>query len=381
MNWHDIDVTDVPTPCYICDETALQHNLEILDEVQKSAHCKIILALKAFAMFSVFPLLRRYLQGAAASSLNEARLAAEEFGGEVHVCAPAYKDSEFDQLLSYATHITFNSFSQWQRFGPRVKSLAPTVKCAIRINPQHSEVPVPMYDPCSRYSRLGVTAGEFHSEDLAGISGLHFHTLSELGTDALDRTLKSVESQFDEELHQMDWMNFGGGQHITQHAYDRAHLCNLVRRFQKQYGLTIYLEPGEAVVLNAGVLIASVLDIVHNEMEIAILDASAAAHMPDVLEMPYRPEIMAAGDPGLHEHTYRLAGPTCLAGDIIGDYSFPTPLRVGSKVILLDMAHYTMVKNNSFNGVRLPSLALRDSSGEIRVLRRFEYEDYRKRLC
>ncbi|MFC1644256.1 carboxynorspermidine decarboxylase [Candidatus Omnitrophota bacterium] len=369
------------TPCYVVDEGLLTRNLEILSEVQRRTGCKIILALKGFAMFGTFPLLKRYLSGIAASSLDEARLGFEEFGGDVHVCAPAYKDDEFEELIRYASHISFNSFSQWQRFKPVVSRLGREVRCGLRINPEHSEVKVALYDPCAPGSRLGIKMDQFEGQDLDGITGLHFHTLCELNSDSLERTLEVVEQKFGSFLRQMEWVNFGGGHHITRPDYDVDRLCRLVNAFRERYDVKVYLEPGEAIALNTGVLVASVLDIVHNGMDIAVLDTSAAAHMPDVLEMPYRPEITGAGQPGEYAHTYRLGGLTCLAGDVIGEYSFTEPLEVGSRLTFMDMAHYTMVKNNTFNGVRLPSIALYDpASSKIRVVRQFQYEDYRNRL-
>ncbi|MDP3284502.1 MAG: carboxynorspermidine decarboxylase [Desulfobacterales bacterium] len=371
---------EIQTPCYIIEEDALLRNLKILDTVQKRAGCKIIMALKGFAMFSVFPVIRQYLCGIAASSLDEARLGFEEFGGEVHVCAPAYAETEFDELLGYADHMVFNSFSQWRRFKARVAGSNRKVSCGIRVNPEHSEVKAPIYDPCAPFSRLGTTRGNFEENELDGITGLHFHNLCELNSDSLERTLKAVEDKFGSIFHRLKWINFGGGHHITRKDYDTDLLCSLIKDFKKRRHLEVYLEPGEAIALNAGVLEASVLDIIHNKMDIAILDASAAAHMPDVLEMPYRPVITGAGLPGEYKHTYRLGGMTCLAGDIIGDYSFPEPLEPGSRLVFEDMAHYTMVKNNTFNGIRLPSIAIRESSGNIRIIRRFDYEDYKHRL-
>lgn len=371
---------DIPTPCYVVDEAALEKNLRVLDSVQRRTGCKIIMALKGFAMFSVFPLIREYLHGVTASSLDEAQLGFREFGGEVHVFAPAYRESEFDELLGYTHHLVFNSFSQWNRYKGWVARSGRNIACGMRVNPEHSEVSVPLYDPCGPFSRLGVTRANFEADNLQGLSGLHFHTLCELNADSLARTLPVFEEKFGEFLQGMQWVNFGGGHHITRQDYDVDLLCRLIDDFKRRYPVEVYLEPGEAIALNTGVLVASVLDIVHNGMDIAILDTSAAAHMPDVLEMPYRPEIDGAGKPGDYPYTYRLGGMTCLAGDIIGDYSFSEPLSVGSRIVLLDMAHYTMVKNNTFNGVRLPSIAIRDRSGAVRVIRQFGYEDYRNRL-
>ncbi|MBU1712225.1 MAG: carboxynorspermidine decarboxylase [Proteobacteria bacterium] len=375
-----IEINRIPTPCYVLDEEALLQNLAILDSVKKNTGCKIIMALKGFAMFSVFPIIRQYLDGVAASSLDEARLGFEKFGGEVHVCAPAYIESEFEELIDYSDHIIFNSFSQWKLYKPIIRRNNKMVACGIRINPEHSEVKVPIYDPCSPFSRLGVSKEYFKEEETDGITGLHFHNLCELNSDSLARTLKAVENKFGSFFHRIKWINFGGGHHITRKDYDQDLLCSLITDFKKRYSLEVYLEPGEAIALNAGVLETSVLDIIHNKMNIAILDTSAAAHMPDVLEMPYRPVITGAGLPGKYPNTYRLGGMTCLAGDIIGDYSFPEPLKRGSRLVFEDMAHYTMVKNNTFNGVRLPSIAIRKSSDEVVIVRKFGYEDYKNRL-
>jgi carboxynorspermidine decarboxylase len=376
----DIDLNKIQTPCYVVDETALERNLRVLDSIQRRTECKIIMALKGFAMFSVFPLIRQFLGGVAASSLNEARLGYEEFGHEVHVYSPAYRDAEFPELLRYAHHVVFNSFSQWNYFRPMIAALAPKVNCGIRVNPQHSEVRFAVYDPCSPFSRLGVTRKQFRPDLLDGITGLHFHTLCELNADSLARTLRVFEDRFGEFLGKMQWVNFGGGHLITRAGYDVELLCRTIGDFKTRHPLEVYLEPGEAIALNTGVLVASVLDITHNDMDIAILDTSAAAHMPDVLEMPYRPKILGAGQPGEYPHPYRLGGLTCLAGDVIGDYSFPKPLTVGSKLVFMDMAHYTMVKNNTFNGLRLPSIAIQDRNKQIRLIRRFGYEDFRNRL-
>jgi carboxynorspermidine decarboxylase len=374
------ELKQVPTPCYIVDEELIEANLHVLDSVQKRTGCKILLALKGFAMFSLFPLIGRYLHGIAASSLDEARLGFEEFGKEVHVFSPAYKAGEFSRMLSYADHVIFNSFSQWEFFRSRIPAGSDNKKFGIRVNPEHSEVKTALYDPCAPLSRLGVTAANFRPEELAGISGLHFHSLCELNSDSLARTLKVFEDKFGKFLEKMEWVNFGGGHHITRIDYDTDLLCSLITSFSDRYGVQVYLEPGEAIALHTGFLTASVLDIVDNDISIAILDTSAAAHMPDVLEMPYRPEIAGAGKPGEFPFLYRLGGLTCLAGDVIGDYSFPEPLKIGSRLVFTDMAHYSMVKNNTFNGVRLPSIAIRKRGGGIRLVREFGYEDYKARL-
>jgi carboxynorspermidine decarboxylase len=362
------------------DETALIRNLEILESVQQRSGCKILLALKGFAMFSLFPAIREYLHGVSASSVDEARLGREEFGREVHFCAPAFPDADFEDILSCCNHLVFNSFSFWNRYGSRTKNAGKSIRCGIRVNPEHSEVRVPIYDPCGPFSRLGVTRNNFEPDQLDGISGLHFHTLCELNADSLARTLPVFEAKFGPFLSSMEWVNFGGGHHITRSDYDVNLLCDLIDGFKTRFPLEVFLEPGEAIALNTGVLVASVLDVFHNGMDIAILDTSASAHMPDVLEMPYRPVIEGAGMPGDYPHTCRLAGLTCLAGDVIGDYSFPTPLNVGDRLVFQDMAHYTMVKNNTFNGVRLPSIGILRRDGDFRWVRQFGYADYRNRL-
>lgn len=380
----DMDIKALPTPCYIVDERLLKKNLEILQSVRNRTGCSILLAQKAFSMFSVYPFIAKYLEGVTSSSLFEAKLGYEEMGKEVHIYAPAYIEEEFDEILKYCDHIVFNSFGQWERYKNRVReynSTAPhRVGCGIRINPEYSEVEVPIYNPCYANSRLGVTLANFRPDELDGIEGLHFHTLCEQGSDTLERTAKVVDERFGKYIKGMKWLNMGGGHHITKPGYDIEALVRTILYFKDKYGVQVYLEPGEAVALNTGYLVAGVLDIIDNDMKICILDASAACHMPDVLEMPYRPEIIGAGKPGEYEYTYRLGGNTCLSGDIIGDYSFKKPLHPGDKLVFCDMAHYTMVKNNTFNGVNLPSIALCSEEGGIRIIRRFGYEDFRNRL-
>jgi len=374
----------VPSPSYVVDLGALENNLRVLQDVAQRADCKILLALKGFALFHVFPLCRRYLAGTTASSLHEARLGREEFGGETHIFAPAFRDDEINGILTHVNHICFNSFNQWRRHRARVQSCGRTIACGLRINPEHSEVKTALYDPCAPGSRMGITLAEFegHEADLEGISGLHFHTLCELNSDALERTLAEVEKRFGRWFKRLRWINFGGGHHITRADYDRDRLVRLIRDFRARHGLEVYLEPGEAVALNAGYLVATVLDLIRNgSVQIAILDTSAAAHMPDVLEMPYRPNIMGAGTAGQYPHTYRLGAPTCLSGDVIGDYSFSTPLEIGQRLVFTDMAHYTMVKNNTFNGIRLPAIVTYDpASNRVHIVREFGYEDFRNRL-
>lgn len=368
----------LPSPCYIVDEDALERNLEILAGVRERAGCKILLAQKAFSMITVYPLIGRYLDGTTASGLFEARLGYEEMPGkEVHVFRPAYTESELDALVKISGHIIFNSLGQWEKY--RDKALAAGVSCGIRVNPLYAEVEHEIYNPCAAGSRLGVTPEQLR-ELPEGIEGLHFHTLCEQGADTLERTLDHVERHFGKYLSRVKWLNMGGGHHITRPGYDIPLLERLVRRTRDRYGVQVYLEPGEAVALNAGYLTARVLDIVENGMEIAILDASAACHMPDVLEMPYRPAIIGAGEPGEKKYTYRLGGPTCLAGDVIGEYSFDSPLEPGTMLVFCDMAIYSFCKNNTFNGVPLPGLALYSRARGARMVKTFGYEDFKCRL-
>jgi carboxynorspermidine decarboxylase len=366
------------TPCYVVDEERLLGNLSILREVAKQAGCKILLAQKAFSMFSVYPTIRQYLGGTTGSGLFEAKLGFEEMGGETHVFSPAYIEKDFDEIIRICGYVSFNSFAQWEKYKDR--SLKAGVSCGIRINPEHSTQDHGMYDPCAKGSRLGVTIANFREDLLDGIQGLHFHTLCEQNSDALAETLAAVEEQFGQYLPRMKWVNFGGGHHITRGDYDRKTLVECIRHFKEKYQVEVYLEPGEAIAYHAGYLLTSVLDIVHNDINIALLDASAACHMPDVLEMPYRPPLHGSGQPGEKAHTYRLAGSTCLAGDVIGDYSFDHALKEGDKLVFEDMAIYTMVKNNTFNGTCLPTIALQRTNGTVEVIRDFGYEDFRGRL-
>ena len=368
----------LPTPCYLVDEGLIRRNLEILAGVKERTGCKILLAQKAFSMYALYPLIGKYLDGATASGLFEARLGREEMGKENHIFSPAYREDEFDEITGLCDHIIFNSFAQLEKFGSQ--ALAAGREIGLRINPECSTQDHAIYDPCSPGSRLGVTAENFRPELLQGVSGLHFHTLCEQDADALAQTLEAVEARFGEYLPQMKWLNFGGGHHITRADYDIDLLCSLISRIQEKYSVQVYLEPGEAVALNAGFLITTVLDTVHNGMDIAILDSSAACHMPDVLEMPYRPPLLDSGKAGERPYTYRLTGPTCLAGDVIGDYSFDAPLAPGDRLIFGDMAIYTMVKNNTFNGMNLPAIVLRHEDGSDQILRTFGYENFKCRL-
>ncbi len=379
-----IDVSALETPCFVTDLGALEANLQILADVQTRAGCTILLALKGFAQWSTFPLVRKYLAGATSSSVAEARLAREELGGEVHAYAPAYSDGEMAELLTLADHIVLNSPNQWRRHRAAIehaRKQGKQISAGLRVNHEHQEVEGALYDPAGPCSRLGTTRANVTKEDLDGIDGLHFHTLCQVNSDALERALAAFEAKFGDFIPQMKWVNFGGGHHITRPDYDRDRLVRVIQAFRAKWNKPVYLEPGEAIALGTGVLVAQVMDTFHNGIDIAILDASATAHMPDVLEMPYRPVIIDAADPGAKPYTYRLGGMTCLAGDVIGDYSFDRPLEVGDKLVFLDMAHYTMVKTTTFNGVRLPSIATHDpSTRKITVHRRFGYHDYRDRL-
>ncbi|MCC3381548.1 carboxynorspermidine decarboxylase [Paenibacillus farraposensis] len=377
----NIDITGLPSPCYLVDERLLVKNLEILNSVQERTGCNILLALKGFSMFSTFPLVGKYLKGVTSSSLFEARLGREKMNKEVHVYAPAYVDSEFDELLEYVDHIVFNSFDQLRRFKGRVQGVtSKKIDIGIRVNPEYSEIETSLYDPCFNNSRMGVTLANFKPEELDGVDGIHFHTMCEQNSDTLERTIKVVDEKFGPYIKQMKWLNFGGGHHITREDYDLDTLVRCIQYFQDKYGVQVYLEPGEAIALNTGYLVATVLDTMKNGMDIAILDTSAECHMPDVLAMPYRPNIIDAGKPGEYAHTYRLGGLTCLAGDIIGDYSFKEPLKPGDKLVFCDMAHYTMVKNHMFNGVNLPAIASYNDEEGIKVIRQFSYEDFSSRL-
>ena len=367
------------TPCYVIDEAKLTENLEILHGVEERTGCRILLAQKAFSCYHLYPLIGEYISGTACSGLYEAKLGYECMGKENHVFSAAYREDEIDEIISCCGHIIFNSFSQLDKYRERV--LKAGKKIGLRINPELStQEGHEIYDPCSPKSRLGITLKNFRPEDLQGVSGLHFHTLCEQNSDALEATLDAVEEKFGNILRNMEWINFGGGHHITRSDYDIPRLERCIRRIQEKYGLTVYLEPGEAVALNAGYLVSTVLDITENDMPIAILDTSAACHMPDVLEMPYRPPLIGAGEAGEKPYTCRLGSQTCLAGDAIGEYSFDEPLKIGDKLIFGDMAIYSMVKNNTFNGMPLPSILLLKKSGEVQVLKSFGYEDFKMRL-
>lgn len=380
----------VPSPCFVIDKAAVEDNLKILNRVQRESGAKVLAALKAFSCWRLAPLFRKYLSGSCASGLHEARLGREEFGGEVHCYSAAYKEADLIEILQVADHVLFNSFSQWSRF----KSLAlaaqqarPELQFGIRINPEHSEGEVELYDPCAPCSRMGVPIAQFEqavANDpslLDGISGLHFHTLCQQDLPPLVRTLTAVEEKFGKYFSRIQWINFGGGHHISREDYQVDDLIAVIKSFMARHKLQVYLEPGEAVAIRSGVLVAEVLDITWNTMAQAILDTSATCHMPDVLEMPYRADVIGAGMPNEFAHNYRLGGMTCLAGDVIGDYSFAQPLQVGQRLMFDDMAHYTMVKTTTFNGINLPAIALWDSrTNELNMVREFDYVDFKHRL-
>lgn len=372
-------VPGLPTPYFVVDESLLIKNLEILKSVCDRAGCKILLAQKAFSMYRTYPLISRYLYGTTASGLHEARLGKEEFPGETHVFSPAYREDEFEELLTYADHFVFNSPRQVEKFGIRAKKAGKQI--GLRINPQCStQEGHEIYDPCADGSRLGTTLANFDPKQVEILDGLHFHTLCEQNSDDLETTVIEFEKKFGKYLHSMKWLNLGGGHHITRKDYDIEKLINIVKGLRKKYNVEFYLEPGEAVVLNAGFLVTSVMETFNNVIDVAIVDTSAACHMPDVIEMPYRPPLYNSGESGEKKYTYRLGGPTCLAGDVIGDYSFDEPLKEGDKLIFEDMALYTMVKTNTFNGMKLPSIVYRKKDGRFELVRSFGYEDFKSRL-
>lgn len=370
---------NIKTPCYIIDEGKLINNLEILKGVQNRTDCKILLAQKAFSCYHLYPLISEYLSGTACSGLFEAKLGFEEMHKENHVFSAGYRESEIDEIISYCDDIIFNSFGQLDKY--RNKVLGAGKKIGLRINPEYStQEGHEIYDPCSPKSRLGITNRNFDRSNLQGVTGLHFHTLCEQNSDDLEKTLDVVEKNFGDVLKNMQWINFGGGHHITREDYDIPRLERCIRRMQEKYNLQIYLEPGEAVALNAGYLVTEVIDIISNDMPIAILDCSAACHMPDVLEMPYRPPLRDSGLLNEKEYSYRLGSQTCLSGDAIGEYSFDKPLEIGDKLVFEDMAIYSMVKNNTFNGMPLPDILLYKKNGSFEVLKQFGYSDFKSRL-
>lgn len=383
-SFQKFDPTRVPSPCFVVDEAAVRRNLDILNRVQRESGAKVLLALKAFSMFSLAPVIREYLSGTCASGLHEAKLGREEYGGEVHTFSAAFTKEDLPEILQLSDHVVFNSFNQWQHFQPLIEAARaqrPALQFGLRVNPLHSEGTTPIYDPCSPGSRLGIPRAAFEGQSLEGLSGLHFHTLCEQGFEPLSRTLDAVERQFGEYFPQLEWINFGGGHHITAEGYDVDGLIARIRAFQDQHQLQVYLEPGEAIAIQTGVLVSTVLDVLDYQQSLAILDTSATCHMPDTLEMPYRAGIFGSGEAGEKRYTYRLGGQTCLAGDVMGDYSFDTPLQVGQRLMFDDMSHYTMVKTSTFNGIGLPSIALWNSdTDELKVIKQFGYQDFKYRL-
>lgn len=377
MDWPILP--EVRTPYFVIDEGKLKENLRIIQRIMDESGAHVLLAQKAFSTYQLYPLLGKTLSGTTASGLFEARLGATHMPeGETHVFSPAYEQADFEELLTYVDHLSFNSFRQWKAFAPRAQDQGKS--CGLRVNPNHSTQEDAIYDPCSPGSRLGILREAFDGEDISRVQGLHFHTLCEQGLPPLLETLEAFEAQFGDMLYAMDWLNLGGGHHITKEGYDVEGLITTIKRLRQTYGVEVYLEPGEGVVLNAGYLVTSVIDIVHNELDLAILDTSAACHMPDVIEMPYRPPLKYSGQVGDYSHQYRLGGPTCLAGDIIGDYSFKDALEIGDKLIFEDMALYTMVKTNTFNGMPLPSIWSGESQANAKCLRSFSYDDFESRL-
>ncbi|HEM3475266.1 TPA: carboxynorspermidine decarboxylase [Streptococcus suis] len=372
-------IDQVPTPAYVIDEAKLVNNLEILKSVQDRTGCKVLLAQKAFSMYATYPLISQYLAGTTASGLYEAKLGREEFGGEVHVFAPAFKDADLEEILEIADHIVFNSERQLRKHVDKCRAAG--VSVGLRINPECStQGDHALYDPCATGSRFGVRIDQFSEDLLDLVDGLHFHTLCEQNSDDLKMTLDAVEAKFGPYLHRIKWLNMGGGHHVTRADYNLDLLISSIQHMQETYGLEVYIEPGEAIALNAGYLVTEVLDIVENGIETLVLDASATCHMPDVLEMPYRPPLRHGFEAGEKAFTYRLSSNTCLTGDIIGDYSFEKPVEIGDKLYFEDMAIYSFVKNNTFNGIGLPSLVLMDKTGDCRIIKEFGYEDFKGRL-
>lgn len=382
-----IDFSQIPSPCFILEERLLRNNLTLIKEVMEQAECQIILALKGFSMYSAFPIVREYLPGATASSLNEIKLINDYLGYKAHTYIPAYLGHEFEEVLQRSSHLTFNTLSQWKRYKEQVaqyNSLNPTatISCGIRINPQYSEVETAMYNPCVPGSRLGITRDQLGDKLPDGIEGLHFHTLCENDSDVLERTLEAVENRFGNLLHQAKWLNMGGGHLMTREGYDIQKLIKLIKQIKQKYNIEVILEPGSAIAWRTGYLVSTVLDMMNSQgIEVAILDVSFAAHMPDTLEMPYKPRILGAHqEPVEGKPTYRFGGMTCLAGDFMGDYSFDEPLKIGQQIVFDDMIHYTMVKTNTFNGVGLPCIGIWQTNDTFKLIKQYGYESFKDRL-
>lgn len=374
--FRNFDLARVPSPCFVVDEAAVERNLAILRDIADRSGAHVLSALKAFSMFALAPLQRQYLSGTCASGIHEARLGREEYGGEVATFCAAYKDSDIDEILSLSDHVIFNSPAQKDRFLARAQAAG--VQIGLRINPEHSEGEFPKYDPCAPGSRLGTPVSQLNAHALTGVNGLHMHTLCEQGFAPLQRTWDAVAPKLAPYLPGLKWLNFGGGHHITRADYDREALVDFIKSLRAAHNLDIYLEPGEAVALDVGILVGEILDLPHNGRNLAITDISATCHMPDVIEAPYRPALLDEAGLG---HTYRLGGPSCLAGDVIGDYTWDKPLTIGQRFAFLDQAHYSMVKTNTFNGVPLPAIALWNSQTDaLKIIRQFGYDDFKTRL-
>lgn len=374
------DHQKLPSPCWLLEESRLIDNLDILKNLKEKSGAKVLLALKGYALWQSFDTIRPYLDGCCASGLHEAKLAAEMFQKEVHTYAPAFKEEELGEIASLSHHLVFNSPAQFKCFASNTKGNNPLLSLGLRVNPEYSVSPKEIYNPCGIHSRLGTTIKNFDESIVPELDGLHFHALCEQDADALESVLLNFEEKFGKYIAQMKWINFGGGHHITRKGYDVEKLISLIKTFKEKYDVDVYLEPGEAVGWETGTLIATVLDIVHNGLDIAILDTSAEAHMPDTIIMPYRAEVRGAGPAHTKAYTYRLAGNTCLAGDIMGEYSFDEALKIGDKIIFEDQMHYTMVKATTFNGIKLPSIAIQRVDGSIEVVKEFGYEDFKERL-
>ena len=370
----------LPSPCWILEEKKLIKNLKIIEYIKEQSGAKVLLALKGYALWKSFPIVRPYLDGCCASGLHEAQLAHDTFKKEVHTYSPAFKEDEIEEIAKISHHLVFNSPMQFKSFSTKAKQANSKISLGMSINPEYSEAPKEIYNPCGLNSRLGTTLINFDEDLINECEGLHFHALCEQSADALENVLKHFDIKFGKYISKMKWINFGGGHHITREGYDIEKLISLIKTFKSKYNVEVYLEPGEAIGWETGTLLTTILDILHNGINIAILDSSAEAHMPDTIIMPYRSEILGAGKANEKKYTYRLAGNSCLAGDIMGDYSFDTPLSVGDKVIFLDQMHYTMVKATTFNGIKLPSIAIQRPNGDIEVIREFDYKDFKNRL-
>ncbi len=377
-----IDFNSIPSPCYVMEEALLRKNLALIKSVKDRADVNIILAFKAFALWKSFPIVREYIPYSTASSIYEAQLAYEEMGSKAHTYSPAYTEENFPVIMKYSSHITFNSLAQFERFYPMVQAAGNPVSCGLRINPEFSDVETDLYNPCAPGSRMGIVADLLGETLPKGVEGLHFHTLCESSSFDLEKTLEAVEMRFGHLLKQVKWLNMGGGHLMTRADYDVEHLIGLLQRFKSKYpNLEIIMEPGSAFAWQTGFLLTTVVDIVENKgIKTAIIDASFACHMPDCLEMPYKPRVRFATDAVEGKPTYRIGGNSCLSGDYIGDWSFEKPLTIGDKIIFEDMIHYTIVKTTMFNGIPHPSIALWSTNDELIMYRRFEYEDYKQRM-